>query len=58
MCTNTIKNIVIWETKCLSMLILKEFPFAMDDHVFIYYCTVEFNQSSCWLYSMPNLLVF
>ena len=21
-------------------------------------CKVEFNQSSCWLYSMPNLLVF
>ena len=22
------------------------------------FCKVEFNQSSCWLYSMPNLLVF
>ena len=22
------------------------------------YCKVEFNQPSCWLYSMPNLLVF
>ena len=21
-------------------------------------CKVEFNQPSCWLYSMPNLLVF
>ena len=21
-------------------------------------CKVEFNQSSCWLYSVPNLLVF
>ena len=21
-------------------------------------CKVEFNQSFCWLYSMPNLLVF
>ena len=23
-----------------------------------YFCKVEFNQPSCWLYSMPNLLVF
>ena len=23
-----------------------------------YYCKVEFNQPSCWFYSMPNLLVF
>ena len=22
------------------------------------YCKVEFNQPSCWLYSVPNLLVF
>ena len=21
-------------------------------------CKIEFNQPSCWLYSMPNLLVF
>ena len=21
-------------------------------------CKVKFNQASCWLYSMPNLLVF
>ena len=21
-------------------------------------CKVEFNQPSCWLYSMPNLVVF
>ena len=21
-------------------------------------CTVEFNQPSCWFYSVPNLLVF
>ena len=21
-------------------------------------CKVEFNQPSCWLYSVPNLLVF
>ena len=21
-------------------------------------CKVEFNQASCWLYSVPNLLVF
>ena len=21
-------------------------------------CKVEFNQSSCWLYSVPNLLIF
>ena len=24
----------------------------------IHYCKVEFNQPSCWLYSVPNLLVF
>ena len=22
------------------------------------WCKVEFNQPSCWLYSVPNLLVF
>ena len=26
--------------------------------IYIYICKVEFNQSSCWLYSVPNLLVF
>ena len=27
----------------------------LDD---LYICKVEFYQPSCWLYSMPNLLVF
>ena len=25
---------------------------------FVLFCKVEFNQLSCWLYSVPNLLVF
>ena len=24
----------------------------------VHVCKVEFNQPSCWLYSVPNLLVF
>ena len=31
---------------------LKESRFGQN------YCKVEFNQPSCWLYSVPNLLVF
>ena len=26
--------------------------------IILYLCKVEFNQLSCWLYSVPNLLVF
>ena len=29
-----------------------------EDRGEIYSCKVEFNQPSCWLYSVPNLLVF
>ena len=25
---------------------------------FCWFCKVEFNQQSCWLYSVPNLFVF
>ena len=25
---------------------------------YFYFCKVEFYQPSCWLYSVPNLLVF
>ena len=27
-------------------------------YIYIYICKVEFNQPSCWLYFVPNLLVF
>ena len=27
-------------------------------HLVVATCKVEFNQPSCWLYSVPNLLVF
>ena len=32
----------------------------METHTFLemMYCKVEFNQPSCWLYSVPNLFVF
>ena len=34
-------------------------PFDVgDDSRMNPFCKVEFNQPSCWLYSVPNLLVF
>ena len=35
-----------------------EATFIENRCIFIGLCKVEFNQPSCWFYSVPNLLVF
>ena len=34
------------------------FFLSFELHFLIHLCKVEFNQPFCWLYSVPNLLVF
>ena len=33
-------------------------PLLKVTNIFVMLCKVEFNQPSCWLYSVSNLLVF
>ena len=41
----------------LKLSLDQEFKFK-DLEVLKYFCKVEFNQPSCWLYFVPNLVVF
>ena len=37
---------------------LKTTLYVQEEPLYHYICKIEFNQPCCWLYSVPNLLVF
>ena len=44
--------------ECAVIAIELEITFEGHKQVDTCYCKVEFNQPSCWFYSVPNLLYF